>query len=121
MFLLDGNNIMGQRVGWHRDKPAARRRLISELMRLAERLHVDITVVFDAPAGAPSERFGRLEVCYACNNETADDRMVELARTRPRDSDLTAVTSDRALAGRLSELGVPVIRSGTFRKQYGIS
>jgi hypothetical protein len=33
VYLVDGNNVMGQRVGWHRDKPAAAARLIEELGR----------------------------------------------------------------------------------------
>jgi predicted RNA-binding protein with PIN domain len=95
MYLLDGNNIMGQRVGWHRDKPAARRRLIDELQRLAERLDTEITVVFDAPAGNPPQRLGRLDVYYARVHETADDSIVDLAKQRREDLRLIAVTSDR--------------------------
>src|SRR5919199_1223351 len=34
-YLVDGNNVMAQRVGWHRDKPGARRRLLGELARFA--------------------------------------------------------------------------------------
>jgi predicted RNA-binding protein with PIN domain len=116
MYLLDGNNIMGQRIGWHRDKPAARRRLIDELQRLAERLDTGITVVFDAPGGRPPEMLGRVEVLYARGHETADDRIVDLVRQRPGDPALVAVTSDRELARRLADCGVAVTRSGAFRR-----
>lgn len=114
MYLLDGNNIMGQRVGWHRDKPAARRRLIEGVQRFAERWDTEVAVVFDAPAGKASERFGRLEVLYARKHETADDRIVDFAQQRQ--GDLIAVTSDHDLAQRLAKCGVKVTRSGAFRR-----
>jgi predicted RNA-binding protein with PIN domain len=117
MYLLDGNNIMGQRIGWHRDIPAAMRRLIDELQRLARRMNTEVAVVFDAPAGKPSERFGHLEVLYARKHETADDRIVHLARQcRGEEQSLIAVTSDRDLSRRLAECGVAVIRAGVFRR-----
>ncbi len=116
MYLLDGNNIMGQRVGWHRDKAAARRRLIDELQCLARSLDTEFVVVFDAPPGRASERLDRLEVHYARKNETADDRILDLAQQWREDRRLIAVTSDRALARRLSHWGIPVIRSGAFRR-----
>lgn len=115
MYLLDGNNIMGQRVGWHRDKAAARRRLVGELYQLAECLEDEIIVVFDAPAGGPAQRLGRLEVHYAREHETADDRIIDLAKQKRGDRAMIAVTSDRDLAHRLAALGVPVLRSGAFR------
>jgi predicted RNA-binding protein with PIN domain len=116
MYLLDGNNIMGQRVGWHRDKPGARRRLIDELQRVAELLDTNMAVVFDAPRGGAMQRFGRLEVYYAHERETADDRIVDLARQLHGESSLIAVTSDRDLALRLAQFGVEVTPSGAFRR-----
>ena len=32
-YLVDGNNVMAQTVGWHRDRAAARKRLIRDLAR----------------------------------------------------------------------------------------
>src|SRR4051794_18717542 len=53
-YLVDGNNVMAQRVGWHRDKPGARRDLLKELARFALSKGVRVTVVFD---GAPEQHF----------------------------------------------------------------
>src|SRR2546423_13843187 len=53
-YLIDGNNVMGQRVGWHRDKAGARRRLLGELARFARVSGVTVEAVFD---GAPDEFF----------------------------------------------------------------
>jgi hypothetical protein len=41
-------SLMGQRIGWHRDKPAARPWLIDEQQPVI--LKTDIAVVFDAPS-----------------------------------------------------------------------
>jgi len=54
MYLIDGNNVIGQRVGWHRDKPRSRRRLLEELARFFRVKKTRITVVFD---GAPDQSF----------------------------------------------------------------
>jgi chloramphenicol 3-O-phosphotransferase len=43
-YLIDGNNVMAQRVGWHRDKPGARRRLLEELARFAREAGVTVSL-----------------------------------------------------------------------------
>ena len=50
--MVDGNNVMGQRVGWHRDRAGARRRLAGELERFAEWVGEAVEVVL-APQAAP--------------------------------------------------------------------
>ena len=119
-FLVDGNNVMGQRVGWHRDKPAARRRLLGDLARFARREAASLTVVFD---GAPDEHFPDgsdfmgVRVFYAARGSDADERiksMVDAARERRT---LLVVTSDRRLADYVRRSGVRVQSSGEFRKR----
>jgi len=119
-FLVDGNNVMGQRVGWHRDKPGARRRLLGDLARFARREAASLTVVFD---GAPDEHFPDgsdfmgVRVFYAARGSDADERiksMVDAARERRT---LLVVTSDRQLADYVRRSGVRVQRSGEFRKR----
>ncbi|HEX7175392.1 MAG TPA: NYN domain-containing protein [Pyrinomonadaceae bacterium] len=119
-YLVDGNNVMGQRVGWHRDRPGARRRLLGDLARFARREEASLTVVFD---GAPDEHFPDgsdfmgVRVFYAERGRTADDRiksMVDAARERRT---LLVVTSDRQLADYVRRSGVRVQRSGEFRKR----
>src|SRR5215212_5031326 len=96
-YLVDGNNVMAQRVGWHRDKRQARRRLMDELAQFAITGRVRVTVVFD---GAPEQHFADgasykgVRVFYAERNSNADERikqMVEKARERHT---LIVVTSD---------------------------
>ena len=118
-YLVDGNNVMGQRVGWHRDKALARRRLLDELAQFAREAGARVGVVFD---GEPEERFPDgatyrgVEVFYAARGSNADERIKEMVdRARERRT-LIVVTSDRALADSVRASGARVVRSGEFRR-----
>lgn len=119
MILIDGNNVMGGRVGWHRDKPAARKKLLEDLARLASVKKTRLSVVFD---GAPDRIFPEgstyrgIRIFYARTGSDADARIVEMAESEHNKKNLTVVTSDRALAGRVRVCGVRVMRSGEFRR-----
>ena len=117
-YLVDGNNVMGQRVGWHRDKPGARRRLLEELARFARAAGVSVEVVFD---GAPDDSFPDgasfmgVRVFYAARGSDADARIKELVEASRERRTLKVVNSDRALADYVRRCGAEVIRSGVFR------
>jgi predicted RNA-binding protein with PIN domain len=119
-YLIDGNNVMAQRVGWHRDKPRARRRLLEELVRFARVSRVTAEVVFD---GAPDDFFPDgsyfmgVRVFYAERGSDADTRIKQLVEASRERRTLKVVTSDRALAGYVRRCGVEVIRSGEFRRR----
>jgi predicted RNA-binding protein with PIN domain len=119
-YLIDGNNVMAQHVGWHRDKRAARRRLLDELAQFAKDRHATIAVVFD---GAPEAHFADgatykgVRVFYAERGSNADERIkqfVEAARDRRT---LLVVTSDRALGEYVRRCGARLLRSGEFRQR----
>ncbi len=118
-YLVDGNNVMGQRVGWHRDKPGARRRLLTELSKFARVKGVTLDVVFD---GAPEEFFpdGSLfmgvRVYYAARGSDADARIKLLVEASRERRTLVVVTSDRQLADYVRRCGVRVMSSGEFRR-----
>lgn len=118
-YLVDGNNVMAQRVGWHRDKKAARRRLMDELARFAKERKSSIAVVFD---GKPEEffpdgsSFKGIKVFYAEPGSNADERIKRMVDTAREKKSLTVVTSDRELASYVRRNGVKVVRSGEFRK-----
>ncbi|MFN0121385.1 MAG: NYN domain-containing protein [Blastocatellia bacterium] len=123
MYLIDGNNLMGQRPGWHRDKEGARLRLLVELADLAAEKKLRLTVVFDgAPAaGFPDgSAFRGVTVHYARRGADADARIVEIAERHAHSGAnrkaLTVVTSDQTLAARVRVCGVRVMRAGEFRK-----
>jgi predicted RNA-binding protein with PIN domain len=119
-YLVDGNNVMAQRVGWHRDKTGARRRLLTELARFAREAGVTVEAVFD---GAPDEffpdgsRFMGVRVFYAARGSDADSRIKELVESSRERRTLKVVTSDRALVDYVRRCGVEVIRSGDFRRR----
>jgi predicted RNA-binding protein with PIN domain len=119
-FLVDGNNVMGQTPGWHRDKPGARRRLLGELAAFAANTKTRVTVVFD---GAPDAQvpdgsaFKGVRVYYPPPGGDADsiiERLVGSSRDR---RGITVVTSDRRLALDCRAAGAQVMRSGDFRKR----
>ena len=123
-YLVDGNNVMAQRVGWHRDKAGARRRLLKELARLARASGLTVEVVFD---GAPDEHFpdGSSFMCvrvfYSERGSNADERIKRLVEESRERRTLKVVTSDRALADYVRRCGVEVIRSGEFRRRLDAS
>jgi predicted RNA-binding protein with PIN domain len=118
-YLVDGNNVMGQRVGWHRDRAGAQRRLLRELARFAQASGTPVTVVFDGqpdadvPDGATVDG---VRVHYAAPGADADARIVELVRRAPAGGAPTVVTSDRLLIDRVRAHGARVIRSGELRR-----
>jgi predicted RNA-binding protein with PIN domain len=119
-YLVDGNNVMAQRVGWHRDKRGARRALMDDLARFALGRRVSVAVVFD---GAPEKHFADgasykgIRLFYAERGSNADERIKQLVEQSRERRTLLVVTSDRALADYVRRCGAQVIRSGEFRKK----
>lgn len=120
MYLIDGNNVIGGRVGWHRDKEGSRRRLLQELSRWGQAQRVRLAVVFD---GAPDPVFPEgaifrgVRIYYARHGSDADERIVQMVEATRDKKSLTVVTSDRTLMNRVRVCGVQVVRSGEFRRQ----
>jgi predicted RNA-binding protein with PIN domain len=123
MYLVDGNNVIGQRgrgyENWWEDKAAARRQLLQDLAVLARVKKLRLTVVFD---GSPDERFPDdaryrgVRILYAAPGSDADTRIVDYAENEKQKRALTVVTSDNQLAARVRVCGVQVMRAGTFRQ-----
>jgi uncharacterized protein YaiI (UPF0178 family) len=115
-YVVDGMNVVGTRAdGWWRDRPSARRRLVAELAVLAEASGV--TVFFDGRP-APDEIAGVVDgvvVRFAPGGpNAADDAIVEHLAAGPIPHDLVIVTSDGALARRVTALGVTVVGARSF-------
>lgn len=123
MYLIDGNNVIGQRgrgyETWYKDKPAARRQLLTDLAQLARVKKLKLSVVFD---GAPEPHFPDgssfrgVRLFYARPGSDADNRIVELVERERNRKALIVVTSDNALTARVRVCGVRVLRSGEFRQ-----
>ncbi|HEY0322669.1 MAG TPA: NYN domain-containing protein [Pyrinomonadaceae bacterium] len=119
-YLIDGNNVMAQRVGWHRDKGAARRRLLDEVALFAKGKRAKVLVVFD---GAPEQFFRDgssykgVRVFYAERGSNADERIKQMVEASRERRTLIVVTSDRALASYVHRCGAQTLRSGEFRRR----
>ena len=119
MVIVDGNNVMGQRVGWHRNKSAAQQQLIDEVEHITYLRDEPHILVFDAkPNSTVPDEWNRsqLTVQYARPGCSADELILELVYGHGQHSEVTVVTSDRALTRQIHVLGAKVIRSGAFRK-----
>ena len=123
MYLIDGNNVMGQRPGWHRDRRAAQRRVLLEVAELSRLKRIQMGIVFDGkpldnfPDGS---RFRGVQVYFAHRGGSADDRIVELVEQSGNRHNLTVVTSDRGLARRVEVAGVKTIRAGEIRRMLDV-
>jgi predicted RNA-binding protein with PIN domain len=119
VYVIDGNNVIGGRVGWHRDKPGSRRLLLHDLARLARAKKLRLNVVFD---GAPDPQFPDgssyrgVRIFYARLGSDADSRIVEMVEDERNKKSLVVVTSDRKLTSRVRASGARVLRSGEFRR-----
>jgi predicted RNA-binding protein with PIN domain len=119
VYVIDGNNVIGGRVGWHRDKPGSRRLLLHDLARLARVKKLRLNVVFD---GAPDPQFPDgssyrgVRIFYARLGSDADSRVVEIVEAERNKKSLVVVTSDRKLTSRVRASGARVMRSGEFRR-----
>lgn len=118
-YIVDGNNVMGQTPGWHRDKPKARRRLLEQLASFARTKKARVTAVFD---GRPDDEFPEgsayrgVKILYAERGSDADRRIEKLVESSRDRRGLTVVTSDRSLAFKVRARGALTLRSGEFRK-----
>ena len=118
-YVVDGNNVMGQTPGWHRDKAKARKDLVERLAEFSRLKQARITVVFD---GAPdstlpeASSFRGVKVLYANKGSDADTRIRKLIESSHDPRGLTVVTSDRHLAFLVRSGGARVVRSGEFRR-----
>ena len=119
MYIIDGNNVIGGRVGWHRDKAGSRRLLMHDLARLARSKRLRLNVVFD---GAPDPQFPDgssyrgVRIFYSQLGSDADERITEMVEAERNKKSLVVVTSDRKLAARVRACGARVVRSGEFRR-----
>jgi predicted RNA-binding protein with PIN domain len=118
-WLIDGMNVIGSRpTGWWRDRPGAMRALSEELGEFARATGDVLTVIFDgrpfeleAPAGVS------VEFATRRGPNAADDDIAALVERDPEPGELTVVTSDRTLAGRVRDAGGTVVGAADFRRR----
>jgi predicted RNA-binding protein with PIN domain len=119
-YIVDGNNVIGQKPGWHRDRAGARRALLEQLARFARIKRVRITVVFDGtpdPQAPEGSAFKGVKTLYARKGSDADTRIEQLVASASDPRGLIVITSDRRLSFAVRTNGARTVRSGEFRKQ----
>lgn len=120
VWVVDGNNVMGQRPGWWRDKPRAQTALLERIADLAAAERLPVILVFDGRpcADLPDRTLYRgILVLYARKGSSADDLIADLARRIAGRESAIVVTSDRELRRTVEEAGTAVIPSGAFRRR----
>jgi predicted RNA-binding protein with PIN domain len=121
-YVVDGMNVIGARPdGWWRDRDGAARRLLARLQRAVERSDDEISVVLDGRplADVPEGVHRGVAVHYAqrAGRDAADDRIVDLVATEKDAQELCVVTSDRALADRVSAIGATTEGARAFLRR----
>jgi predicted RNA-binding protein with PIN domain len=117
--VVDGMNVIGSRPdGWWRDRDAAALRLLRRLQRAATGSGEAYALVLDGRplADVAEGEHGGVEVRYARRRgrDAADDRIVELVAADSDPASLRVVTSDRALADRVTALGATTEGAGAL-------
>ena len=117
-WLVDGMNVVGSIPdGWWRDRPAAMARLTRRLAELQSRSGDPVAVVFDGRALDLDA--GAVDVAFAPTRgrDAADDEIVRRVAADADARDLTVVTSDAGLSGRVRRLGAEVVSAGAFLRR----
>jgi predicted RNA-binding protein with PIN domain len=118
-LLVDAMNVIGSRPdGWWRDRHAAMVRLVDQLERWAQGSGDEVTVVFEGEPEPPITS-QLIEVVSAPRptRNAADDEIVRLLQSDPEPSEVSVVTSDKALVERVRELGAAAEPASAFRRR----
>jgi predicted RNA-binding protein with PIN domain len=121
-WVVDGSNVVGSRPdGWWRDRVGAAIRLADRLAALAAMTGDAVVLVLD---GRPSDRLPagerdgvRVAFARRAGRDAADDEIVAMLRDDPAlagRAGVVVTTSDRALAGRVRDLGATVVGAGAL-------
>ena len=109
-LIVDAANVVGSRPdGWWRDRAGAAGRLWERVV-VAELPYDEVVVVLEGAArkGVPAGREGRILTVHAPGS--GDDAIVESARMRAGEGcDVTVVTADRGLQGRVLAVDATVV------------
>ncbi len=110
-------NVIGTRPdGWWKDRRGAMVELVDRLERWAAAEGHQVTVVFERPMSPPI-RSSVIEIAHApiAAANLADDEIVRLVRADDRPQEITVVTSDNVLAGRVRNVGASTHPAASFR------
>ncbi len=116
-WIVDAMNVIGSRPdGWWKDRSGATAALVEKLDSWAATEGTNVTVVLERPPRVPIHS-SVIEIAHAprAGANSADDEIVRLVQADARPQEIRVVTSDRALADRVRNLGAGVFAAESFR------
>ncbi len=111
-------NVIGVRPdGWWKNRHAAMIRLTRSLENWAATQSGEVTVVFEKPPSPPIAS-DTVTIAWAPRGgaNSADDEIVRMIEAHSRPPDVTVVTSDVALAQRVTAAGAATFPAARFRR-----
>jgi len=119
-YLIDGYNLIFRSTPSKSSLQKRREALINELNHLISELKLNVTVVFDAPAGDWHDlnrgHVQALEVIYTAKKQSADEYILQEISHCRNASMITVVTSDRSLANQCKAEGAFIKSIESFLK-----
>jgi predicted RNA-binding protein with PIN domain len=118
MLLIDGNNLIGNRIHSAVSLSAARKKLLEELAKFTRIKKKKVTVVFDGVPEiniADGSSYRSVKVFYGGEGSDADTRILKIVENQSNKAILTVVTSDGALIAAVKAYGVKIMKAGAFR------
>jgi uncharacterized protein YaiI (UPF0178 family) len=116
-WIVDAMNVIGSRPdGWWKDRRGALVQLVRRLEAWADSEGADVTVVFERPMTPPiTSSVISIANAPIAAPDSADDEIVRIVGSCDSPDELTVVTSDGALADRVTNAGGSVWPAGRFR------
>ncbi len=103
-YFIDGYNMLFYIKHAHDDLQSQRESIIHDLNKKISVTNLDISIVFDSAfqiGGPTRSHFGKLEILFTAEGETADEFIVDEIKNSPHPNQETVVTSDKKLAWRV--------------------
>lgn len=112
-YFLDGNNLIGRSRPTEEDRSA----LIGEIAERLRRTRARAVLFFDGTRRRETS-LGTLTVREGFGPSADEDILTQVTRTRAA-SEITVVTADRALAGRVRDAGARSTTPPEFWSRFG--
>lgn len=100
-YYIDGYNLIFRSFGDSKDLKVRRQHFIEKINDRVEGINLTITIVFDSQyQGGEGTRahFYNLEIVFTEKNETADELILKIVKSKENPQDVVVVTSDKQLA-----------------------